>query len=118
MLTEKQQKCISLMISTNKTQKEIAKEIKISENSICDWKKNKEFNVEIERQMKENFGALAIEAQKELRSLLKSRNDNVRMQAVKDILDRAGYKPKESINVSGELNNPFADPRSEINILK
>jgi len=101
MLTEKQQKCVFLMITTNKTQKQIAKEIQISENSICDWKKDREFKEEIQRQMKDNFGSLAIEAQQELKKLLKSKNDNIRMQAIKDVLDRAGYKPIDKAEISG-----------------
>lgn len=113
MLSEKQQKCVILMITTNKTQKQIANEIQISENSICEWKKDQEFKNEIQKQMKENFGSLAVEAQKELKNLLKSKNESVKMQAIKDILDRAGYKPKEDIKVSGEVNNPFKDLSTE-----
>lgn len=97
MISEKQQKCIMLMIATNKTQKEIAKQIQVSENTVCDWKKDKEFKEEMQRQMKENFGSLAIEAQKELSKLLKSKNESIKIQAIKDILDRAGYKPNEKI---------------------
>ena len=51
--------------------------------------------------MKENFGSLAIEAQQELKKLLKSKNENVKMQAIKDVLDRAGYKPIDKTEVSG-----------------
>lgn len=101
MLTESQIKCISLMITDNKTQKQIAKEINITEKTICKWKKDKEFKEEIQKQMKENFGSLAIEAQQELKKLLKSKNENVKMQAIKDILDRAGYKPVDKTEVSG-----------------
>lgn len=101
MLTESQIKCISLMITDNKTQKQIAKEINITEKTICKWKKDKEFKEEIQKQMKENFGSLAIEAQQELKKLLKSKNENVKMQAIKDVLDRAGYKPVDKTEVSG-----------------
>lgn len=101
MLTESQIKCISLMITDNKTQKQIAKEINITEKTICKWKKDKEFKEEIQKQMKENFGSLAIEAQQELKKLLKSKNENVKMQAIKDVLDRAGYKPIDKTEVSG-----------------
>lgn len=101
MLTESQIKCISLMITENKTQKQIAKEINITEKTICKWKKDKEFKEEIQRQMKENFGSLAIEAQQELKKLLKSKNENVKIQAIKDVLDRAGYKPIDKTEVSG-----------------
>lgn len=94
-MTDKQEKCIKLMITTNKTQKQIAKEIEVSEKTICEWKKQKEFKDEIDKNIKENFSSLAIDAQKELKKLLKSKNENIKMQAVKDVLDRAGYKPIE-----------------------
>ena len=95
MLSEKQIQCINLMVVENKTQKQIAKELKITEQTICNWKKDKEFKSEIEKNIKENFGSLALEAQKELKKLLKSNNEYIKMQAVKDVLDRAGYKPVE-----------------------
>lgn len=94
-MNDKQIKCINLMINTNKTQKQIAKEIEVSEKTICEWKKQKEFKEEIDKNVKENFSSLAIEAQKELKKLLKSNNEYIKIQAVKDILDRAGYKPVE-----------------------
>ena len=100
MLSEKQMQCINLMVIENKTQKQIAKELKITEQTICNWKKDKEL---------ENFGSLAVEAQKELKKLLKSNNEYIKMQAVKDILDRAGYKPTERIKNEVEPSKKFAD---------
>lgn len=94
-LNEKQLKCINLMITSNKTQKTIAKEIEVSEKTICEWKKKKEFKNELQKQIQNNFSLLAIDAQKELKKLLKSKNEYIRIQAVKDVLDRAGYKPVE-----------------------
>ena len=108
-MNDKQEKCINLMITTNKTQKQIAKEIEVSEKTICEWKKQKEFKNEIEKNIKENFGSLALEAQKELKKLLKSKNEYVRIQVVKDILDRAGYKPIEKIKNEVEPSKKFAD---------
>ncbi len=101
-MTDKQEKCIKLMITTNKTQKQIAKEIEVSEKTICEWKKQKEFKDEIDKNIKENFSSLAIDAQKELKKLLKSKNENIRIQAVKDILDRAGYKPVEKREIKDD----------------
>lgn len=101
MLSEKQKKCIILMITENKTQKQIAKEIQVSENTICEWKKDEEFKNEIQKQMKENFGSLAIDAQQKLKKLLNSKNESIQMQAIKDVLDRAGYKPIEKTEISG-----------------
>lgn len=102
MLSEKQIQCINLMTVENKTQKQIAKELKITEQTICNWKKDKEFKSEIEKNIKENFGSLALEAQKELKKLLKSNNEYIKMQAVKDILDRAGYKPVEKREIKDD----------------
>lgn len=113
MLTESQIKCISLMITDNKTQKQIAREINVTEKTICKWKKDKEFKEEIQRQMKENFGSLAIEAQQELKKLLKSKNENVKMQAIKDILDRAGYKPIDKIEATATSKVELVDDVNE-----
>lgn len=109
MLSEKQMHCINLMVIENKTQKQIAKELKITEQTICNWKKDKEFKNEIENNIKENFGSLALDAQKELKKLLKSNNEYIKMQAVKDVLDRAGYKPTERIKNEVEPSKKFAD---------
>ena len=105
MLTEKQQKCINLMILTNKTQQQIAKEINVSEKTICEWKKMKEFKDGIQNEMQENFSSLAIEAQQGLKKLLKSKNEYIKIQAIKDVLDRAGYKSIEKIEHSGNIDN-------------
>lgn len=101
MLNREQEMCIKLMITENKTQKQIAKELKITEQTICNWKKDKEFKEEIQKQMQENFGILAIEAQQKLKKLLNSKNEYIQIQAIKDILDRAGYKPIEKAEISG-----------------
>ncbi|CVI73277.1 Bacterial regulatory proteins, luxR family [Clostridiales bacterium CHKCI001] len=38
MLTPKQRKCLELMVSGDLKQKEIAAQIKVSEQTICAWK--------------------------------------------------------------------------------
>ncbi len=108
-MNDKQEKCINLMITTNKTQKQIAKEIEVSERTICEWKKQKKFKEEIQKRIQDNFSSLATDAQKELKKLLKSSNEYIKMQAVKDILDRAGYKPTERIKSEVEPSKKFAD---------
>lgn len=108
-MNEKQKKCVELMVGTNKSQKQIAKEINVSEKTICEWKKQKEFKDSIQKRIEENFGSLAIEAQKQLGKLLKTKNSVVRMQAIKDVLDRAGYKPPERIKNEIEPSAKFAD---------
>ena len=49
------------MITTNKTQKQIAKEIEVSEKTICEWKKQKEFKDEIDKNIKESHTVLIVE---------------------------------------------------------
>lgn len=68
MLSENQLKCINLIVTSNKTQKQIAKEINITEKTICQWKKNNESKEKINTELQENFRALAIEAQQELKN--------------------------------------------------
>ncbi len=113
MLNEKQQKCIILMVTSSKTQKQIAKEIQISENTISEWKRNKEFKEEIQKQMRENFGSLAIEAQQKLKKLLNSKNENIQIQAIKDVLDRAGFKPVEKAEITAESKVELVDDVNE-----
>lgn len=109
MLSDEQIKCITLMITTNKTQKQIANELKITEQTICNWKKQKDFQDAIQNGIKDNFSSLAVDAQKELSKLLKSKNEYIKLQVVKDILDRAGYKPTEKIKNEIEPSKKFAD---------
>lgn len=102
MLSDEQINCINIMITANKTQKQIANELKITEQTICNWKKQKEFKEELQVRIKDNFSSLAIDAQKELSKLLKSKNEYIRIQVVKDILDRAGYKPVEKREIKDD----------------
>lgn len=102
MLSDEQIKCITLMITTNKTQKQIANELKITEQTICNWKKQKDFQDAIQNGIKDNFSSLAVDAQKELSKLLKSKNEYIKLQVAKDILDRAGYKPIEKQEIKDD----------------
>lgn len=113
MLNEKQLKCINLIVGTSKTQKQIAKEVNVTEKTICEWKKQDEFKQEVESSIKESFGSLAVEASKQLGKLLNSKNDFVKIQAVKDVLDRAGYKPIDKKEIKGPLTIEFKDDLDE-----
>ena len=101
------------MVTSGKTQKQIAKEIQISENTISEWKRNKEFKEEIQKQMRENFGSLAIEAQQKLKKLLNSKNENIQIQAIKDVLDRAGFKPVEKAEIAAKSKVELVDDVNE-----
>lgn len=102
MLNSKQKKCIELMVEGNKTQKEISEILHVSEATICNWKKNDEFKSDYTSSLKNSMKDVAAKAFRTEVSLLKARSETVRLMAAKDILDRAGFKPDENINLSGE----------------
>ena len=97
MLNEKQAKCLNLMVTTNKAQKEIAQEINVTEKTICEWKKDSEFKIAIKRLINCNFNLLSLKAQQRLDKLLDSDNEYIQLQTAKDILNRNGFVYKEKI---------------------
>lgn len=102
MKNAKQNKCIELMVEGRMTQKQIAEQLDVTENTISNWKKNDEFMSEYREALKSSIDSVAAEAFETQRKLLKSRSDMVRYMTSKDILDRAGFKPSEKIDLSVE----------------
>ncbi|MCI9597367.1 MAG: hypothetical protein HFE75_08740 [Firmicutes bacterium] len=101
-LTGRELQAIELMISTNMTQVEIAKEIGVCDETVHRWTKKSLFQAKLEEENKKRFHGLAVEAQKEMERLaFKGKQEQIRLQACKDILDRAGYKPKDEIDLGG-----------------
>lgn len=98
-MASKQTKAIILMVTTEKKQKEIAKEIGVNETTISRWKKQEDFNKAKKDYEREYLSSLSAKALRTLAELLDSNTDYVRLAAAKDVLDRTGYKPTESIEV-------------------
>ena len=113
MLTKKQINCLGLLVSAELTQKQIAAEIKVSEQTICAWKKDPEFIDEYNKLMRTTVRSVAAKAFKTLTSLLDADSEQVRLNAAKDILDRAGFKPEERVEINGNVNNPLAGLSTE-----
>ena len=104
MLNPKQIKCLQLMIQGNKTDKEIAEAINVTQKTICEWKKNnKEFQNEYNSLMRNALQYAAPKAFRKQLSLLKSKNDMVAHLAAKDIMDRAGFAPTEKIELDADM---------------
>lgn len=103
MLNAKQRKCIDLLVTGRYTQVQIARELKITPQTICNWKKDPDFSQELQACLKSCIQTLAPKAVKTLESLLNSESDNVRFSAARDILDRTGFKPGENISVTSNL---------------
>ena len=101
-LTGKQLQAVELMISTKLTQIEIAHAVGVCDETVHRWTKNPLFRAKVEEENKKRFHDLAVAAQKEMEKLaLKGKQEQTRLQACKDILDRAGYKPREEIDLGG-----------------
>lgn len=105
MLTKKQNQAVILMVTSDLTQREIATEIKVSEVSLSNWKKKPEFIEALEKYQTKFLNSMTSEAMRTLKSLLMAENENVRLSAAKDILDRNGYKPadKQEIKLDGDI---------------
>lgn len=102
MLKPKQEKCIELMVGGRYTQKEIAEKLKVAEATICNWKKTDEFMAEYNSTLKSSIKDAAAKAFKTEVALLDAKTETVRLAAAKDILDRSGFKPDDSVNVNIE----------------
>lgn len=102
LLNPKQQKCIELMVFGNRTQKEIAGALHVTENTITNWKKNEEFKTEYTSSLKNSMKEIAARAFHTEIALLRAKSEMVRLMAAKDILDRAGFKPDDNINLNCE----------------
>lgn len=99
MLNAKKKKCIILMVANDMTQKQIAAEIGVSEATICNWKKDIEFMTEYNEVMKESMLMVAAKAFNTMNRLLSARSEKVRLLAAKDLLDRAGFKPTDKMDL-------------------
>lgn len=108
MLTGQQYKCIEYLILGTLTQIKIAEILQISDQTISNWKKDLEFTSEHDRLLRESFKNYVPEARDTLIDLMRhSESDMVKLNATKDLLDRAGYKPTEKTenkNVNDNTN--------------
>lgn len=102
-MATKREQVISLLVSTDMSQQEIAKEVGVHGTTISKWKKDPDFQAMLEEAQWRFLGDLASPALRVLRTSLKVSDPKVRLQAAKDILNRAGYKPVEKQEISGSL---------------
>lgn len=102
----KQQKALTLMIEGNLNQKQIAKQVKVSERTIINWKKRDDFKQALLEMEREYLKGLAPKAIKTMEDLLSAKSELVRYNAASDILDRTGHKPvdKQEVEHSGGVS--------------
>lgn len=103
MLKPKQRKCIEMMISGAMSQAEIARELKVTEQTICNWKKDETFASELEKANRLVIYSLVPKAINKIAALLNAESEQVQLAAAKDILDRTGFKAQDKIQLDGTL---------------
>lgn len=105
MLKPKQKKCIEMLASGTMTQAEIARELKVTEQTICNWKKNADFAAELEAANRVVISSLVPAAVQKTKALLNADSEAVQLAAAKDILDRAGYKAQDNIRLNADITS-------------
>ena len=113
MLNSKQKRCIELLVSGDKTQKEISDIINVTEATICNWKKNDDFMSEYTASLKSSMKNVAAKAFQTEIKLLSARSEMVCLMAAKDILDRAGFKADEKLMLESTAKVVIVDDLDE-----
>lgn len=106
LLPPKMQRFIHLYMTGQYTLNKLAQLLEVHPNTLGNWLKRKDVR-EIISDMQNTthdvvgiqLKALTMKAVNKLGALTDSPIDGVALQAVKDILDRAGHKPKQEIKV-------------------
>lgn len=99
MLKPKQEKAIEMLIEGDKSFSEIAGELKITLKTLYNWRQSEEFAEEFKKKMRLKISGAAPKAFRKMEQLLDS-NPMVAHLSAKDILDRSGYSPEETVNIN------------------
>ena len=108
-ITKNMRKVVNLQITTGLSQREIAKKLDLNESTISRWQKDQEYINYKSEQEKKFLNSLASKALRTLNDLLDDENGNVRLGAAKDILDRAGFKPTDKVDLTAESRVVIVD---------
>ncbi|HGU6178040.1 TPA: phBC6A51 family helix-turn-helix protein [Escherichia coli] len=111
-LSKKQMEAARMIAEGNLTQKEIAEKLNTTEVTISRWKQKEEFRkaiedftVEMKKDIERKLMSMSSKALRELDKLLSARSEMVRLQAIKDVLDRLDIKPadKQDIDLKTDM---------------
>lgn len=91
-MASKKEKAASMLVCTNLTQRDIAKKLDVREETLSRWKKEEGFKKLIKENEKNYMKDLVGPAMRGLKDLLEANSEFVKLEAVKTILDRAGYE--------------------------
>ena len=103
-LNNRQLKAVEMLVYTDKLDKEIAEELKISPATLSVWKNKEEFQEALHKEMLRSFSALATKAKRKMERLLDSNQDAVAFAAAKEILNKAGYAETQRVETDLKTN--------------
>lgn len=109
-LNTKQKKAIEMLVYQGISKNDVAVQLGIAPQTLSRWlnpKKTPDFVEEYEKEIetaesmrKRNYKVVAQKAQDRLIELMNDEKSDVALRACKEILDRAGDKPVETVNVN------------------
>ena len=103
MLKDIQYKAIEIMVTESyKTQAELAEKVGVCTKTLFRWQQDLEFQEEHHKAIMGQLKAATDEALKTVKDSMKSKNDQVKLLAAKDILDRGGLKQNNKIELTGK----------------
>ena len=88
--------------------KEIADRLKISEKTLYNWRNEAEFAAELKKRIDIKISNVVPKAVKRIEMIIDSKNEDVALRAAKDVLDRAGYKATNKVEVEGDVKSSKA----------
>lgn len=105
-LSMKQQRFVHLYLTGQYTLQKLGQLLEVHPNTLNNWLKKQDVKLVIESMQSSTheivstqLKALSMKAVGKLNGLIDSPIDGVALQAVKDVLDRAGHKSKQEIKV-------------------
>lgn len=105
-MPSKMQRFITLYLTGQYTLQKTAELLQVHVNTLHNWMKRadvkeaiSEMQMQTHEQVSTELKALTLKATRKLHALMDSPIDGVALQAVKDVLDRAGHKTKQEIKI-------------------
>lgn len=104
--TTKMQRFVTLYLTGQYQLQKLAQLLEVHPNTLTNWLKRADVKEaiadvqeETHQQVTTELKALTLKATRKLHALIDSPIDGVALQAVKDVLDRAGHKTKQEIKI-------------------
>lgn len=103
-LNSNHQKAIELLFEGSMKRREIAEELKITEQTLYNWLKDDDFSKAYDDHVKTIMSKSSGKALNTMLSLLSAKSEMVRFNAAKDIMDRGGLAPIDKKEIKQDIN--------------